>query len=62
MALIALIAALWCWKALEIGGRKAHLLRRNLGWGYVVDLSTPLVATGVAALFFVVRRIVSLKA
>jgi hypothetical protein len=56
-ALIICAAAAWLWKLAEIAGREAHLLRRNLGWGYYVDLTIPIVLTGGAALFFIIRRI-----
>lgn len=56
--LIASVTALWVWKILEIAGREAHLLRRNLGWGYVVDLTIPVAATAGLAVFLVARWIV----
>jgi hypothetical protein len=55
--LLALLGALWWWKAAEVAGREAHLLRRNLGWGYVVDLSIALAFTCALGLFFLLRRI-----
>lgn len=55
--LLTVLGALWVWKIVETAGRHAHLLRRNLGWGYVVDLSVPLGFTCALALFFLVRHI-----
>jgi hypothetical protein len=60
-ALVALAAGLWLWKAAELSGRQFGLLRRNLGWGYVVDITTPLVVTGAVASFFLVRHFLSPK-
>jgi hypothetical protein len=55
--LLILLGGLWVWKAVETAGRETHLLRRNLGWGYVVDLGIPLGFTGAVGLFFLLRRI-----
>ncbi len=55
--LVVLLAAAWLWKALEITGRQTRLLRRNLGWGYIVDLTIPLAFTGAVGAFFVLRRV-----
>lgn len=60
-ALLAVVGVVWLWKAVEIGGRQAGLFRRNLGWGYVVDLSFPVAVTFAVALFFLVRRVASRK-
>lgn len=60
--LVAIVAGLWGWKILEIVGRQTHLLRRNLGWGYVVDLTISAAATVALALFFIARLIIRLIA
>ncbi len=44
--LLVLLGAVWPWKAVEITGKESHLLRRNLGWGYLVDLTIPSAFTG----------------
>lgn len=54
--LLILLAALWVWKIEEFVGRSTGLLRRNLGWGFVVDLTIPIVFTIVLAVFFLVRH------
>ncbi len=56
--LLTLLGGVWVWKMVETAGRHAHLLRRNLGWGYVVDLTIPIGISCALGVFFVVRRIV----
>jgi hypothetical protein len=53
--LVAIVASLWVWKAMEIAGRETGLLRRNLGWGYVVNLTIPIAATAALGVFFAAR-------
>jgi hypothetical protein len=53
--LIAVVGGLWAWKILETAGRQSGLLQRNLGWGFVVDLTIPLAATAAVAAFFIAR-------
>ena len=53
--LLTLLGGMWIWKIAEIAGRSAGVLRRNLGWGYVVDLTVPVVVTCMLAVFFLVR-------
>ena len=55
--LLILLGAVWLWKAAEIVGRESRLLRRNLGWGYVVDLTIPLAFTVMLGLFFLLERL-----
>jgi hypothetical protein len=55
--LLVVLGAVWLWKGVEILGKESHLLRRNLGWGYLVDLTIPLAFTGALGLFFLLRRI-----
>ena len=55
--LLVLLAGLWVWKIAEFAGRSTGLLRRNLGWGFVVDLTIPIVFTIVLAVFFLVRHV-----
>ena len=55
--LFVLLGAVWLWKAAEIVGRESRILRRNLGWGYLVDLTVPVVFTGALGLFFLLRRV-----
>ena len=57
-ALVAIVAGLWVWKILEIAGRQTGVLRRNLGRGYVVNLTIPAVATIALAVFFIARWVV----
>ncbi|MEJ2009378.1 MAG: hypothetical protein P8Z30_14690 [Acidobacteriota bacterium] len=56
-ALEIAVCAAWLWKLGELIGRQSGLLRRNLGWGYVVDLTVPAALTAIAVLFFVIRRL-----
>jgi hypothetical protein len=58
-ALIICLGATCLRKLVEIIGRQTGLLRRNLGWGYVVDLTIPVALTGAAGLFFIIRRVAS---
>ena len=53
--IVAIVAGLWAWKTLEIAGRQTGVLLRNLGWGYVVDLTIPAAATIALAVFFIAR-------
>ena len=53
--LVAIVAGLWAWKILETAGRQTGVPRRNLGWGYVVDLTIPAAATVALAVFFIAR-------
>ena len=55
--LVAIVAGLWVWKVLGIAGRQIGLLPRNLGWGYVVNLTIPVAATVVLGVFFAARRV-----
>ena len=55
--LVAIVGGLWVWKILEISEREAGLLRRNLGWGYVVNLTIPAAATVALSVFFGTRWI-----
>lgn len=50
--LVAIVGGLWVWKIVEIAGREAGLLRRNLGWGYVVSLTIPVASTIALGVFF----------
>ena len=50
--LIAIVGGLWVWKVLEVAGKETGLLRRNLGWGYVVNLTIPAAATIALGVFF----------
>jgi hypothetical protein len=59
--LLILLAGLWLWKIAEFAGRSTGLLRRNLGWGFVVDVAIPVVFTLALAVFFLVRRLASLR-
>jgi hypothetical protein len=59
--LLTVVGALWVWKAAETAGKSTGLLRRNLGWGYVVGLTIPVVFTCALALFFLVRRIAATR-
>lgn len=59
--LLSLVGALWLWKATETAGRASGVLRRNLGWGYFVDLTFPIVVTGAVGLFFLFRRVAAPK-
>lgn len=56
-ALVTIVAGLWAWKILEIAGRETGLLHRNLGWGYVVNLTIPAAATVALGVYFGVRWI-----
>ena len=53
--LVAIVACLWVWKILETVGRQTGVLRRNLGRGYVVNLTIPAAATVALAVFFIAR-------
>jgi len=57
---LAFIAALWIWKVIEYVGRQAGWLERNLGWGFSVDFTIPVIATiaflSIVALKSIVRR------
>lgn len=55
--LVAIVGALWVWKIVETTGRQTGLLHRNLGWGYVVNLTIPAAATVALGVFFGARRI-----
>jgi len=55
--LFVLLGVVWLWKAMEIVGRESRVLGRNLGWGYLVDLTIPIAFTGALGLFFLLRRI-----
>ena len=54
------VAGLWLWKVVEYAGRLAGWLERNLGWGFYVDFTVPIVATVAFLLFVVLRRIARL--
>ena len=43
LGLLAITA--WVWKGFEVVGRERGTLPRNLGWGYVVDLTAPVLLT-----------------
>ena len=53
----AAVVALWTWKLGEYVAREAGLLERNLGWGFSVDLTLPLIAMITLLLFKVGRRL-----
>jgi hypothetical protein len=53
--LVAIVGGLWVWKIVEIAGRVTGLLRRNLGWGYVVSLTIPVASTIALSVFFGAR-------
>ena len=53
--LVVIVGGLWVWKILEIAGRETGLLRRNLGWGYVVSLTIPAASTIALGMFFGAR-------
>ncbi len=55
--LLLLLAGVWLWKVVEVAGRESRLLRRNLGWGYLVDLTVPLTLTGLLGALFLFRRL-----
>src|SRR5260221_2368567 len=46
---LAFIAVVWIWKLFEYAGRQTGLLDRNLGWGFSVDFTIPVVSA--ASLF-----------
>ncbi len=54
--LLVLLAGLWVWKIAEFAGRSTGLLRRNLGWGFAVDATIPIVFTIVLVVFILVRH------
>jgi hypothetical protein len=58
-ALLVALGGVWVWKVTEVVGRETRLVRRNLGWGYVVDLSIPAGLTAGVGLFFLVRRLLA---
>lgn len=53
--LVTIMAGLWVWKIVEFAGRETGLLGRNLGWGYVVNLTIPAAATVALGVFFGAR-------
>jgi hypothetical protein len=59
---LVFVAACWIWKLAEYGAREAGWLNRNLGWGFYVDFTIPVVATAallsIMALRNIVRRLV----
>jgi hypothetical protein len=57
---LALVAGLWLWKLVEYGSREASWLNRNLGWGFYVDFTIPVVAT-VAFLSIVALRKLAMR-
>ena len=57
---LAFIALLWIWKVVEYGVREARWLDRNLGWGFYVDFTVPVVATAVFVSIVALRRIARL--
>ena len=57
---LAFVAVLWIWKVVEYTGRQTHLLDRNLGWGFYVDFTIPVVAT-VGFLSLVALRNIALR-
>ena len=57
---LAFIAALWTWKVAEYAGRQTGLLDRNLGWGFYVDFTIPVVVTAAFLLFVAFREITRL--
>ena len=59
---LAFIALLWIWKAAEYAGRQTGLLDRNLGWGFYVDFTIPVVVTIAFLSMEAFRRIARLLA
>lgn len=53
--LVAIVGGLWVWKIVEVTGRETGLLGRNLGWGYVVNLTIPAAPTVALGVFFGAR-------
>ncbi|HXH48531.1 MAG TPA: hypothetical protein VNM47_04085 [Terriglobia bacterium] len=56
-AIIICVGASWLWKIGEYIGRAMGVLRRNLGWGFVVDMTIPAALTVAAGLYFIIRRV-----
>lgn len=57
---LAFVAGLWLWKVFEYGAREAGWLNRNLGWGFYVDFTIPIVATIVFVSIVALKRIARL--
>jgi len=57
---LAFVAGLWLWKVVEYGAREAGWLERNLGWGFYMDFTVPVVATTVFVSIVAIRRIARL--
>jgi len=55
---LAFVAALWIWKLVEYSATEARWLDRNLGWGFYVDFTMPVVATAACLSVLVVRKLV----
>src|SRR5262249_51979258 len=55
---LAFVGVLWTWKAAEYAGRAVGLLERNLGWGFYINLTIPVMATILFLLFMSLRRLV----
>ena len=57
---LAFVAASWIWKLFEYGAREAGWLERNLGWGFYVNFTVPVVATAVFVSIVALSRIAGL--
>jgi hypothetical protein len=57
---LASIALVWIWSLFEHGAREAGWIERNLGWGFYVDFTVPVVATAVFVSIAALRRIARL--
>ena len=57
---LAFVAGLWLWKVVEYGAREAGWLNRNLGWGFYVDFTIPIVVTIAFLSIMAIRRIARL--
>jgi hypothetical protein len=57
---LAVVAASWIWKVVEYAGRATRLLDRNLGWGFYVNFTIPVVATIVLLSLLALRKIARL--
>ena len=58
---LAFVAGLWLWKLVEFGSRRAGWLGRNLGWGFYVDFTIPVVATVAFLSILAIRKLVRLR-
>ena len=57
---LAFITVVWMWKVVEYAGRQTGLLDRNLGWGFYVDFTIPIVATIAFVSIVALKRIARL--